>query len=246
MSTQGVQRGGNVYFYDTVLSPTVGTGLWENFPRLAILSDPSVGQEYLQNFLGVTPASNTIGGWTFTQATAGTVTLDATNGLKFDAGAVTANQGVNLQMTRVNHTPTASKGIWLEGSFKFTALTSLKIQFLFGFVTAQTACISGGAIATDSKVAFDGVTTTGVIQSDTTSAATVTNGTGFTIVNNTTYVLGIYATTTQASFYVNRVLVSTSTTNLPSVALAPTITVQANATVEPVVYVNWLRSGSLY
>lgn len=229
----------NLVFGDTGFRNANTTpGLWDDCPLLVYRSDPSYGKFVESNFLNTTIAASALGGWTTTTATSGAVTIDATRGLKVDAGAVTANQGVNLQMSQTPFTPTANKPIWLEANILFTALTSLKIQFLFGLVAAQTACIASGAIGTDDKAAFDFVGTTGVVQTDTTLSTVVTNGTGFTIVNSTAYKLGIKCTNASVSYWVNGVLVNT-TAAAPAAALAPTLCVQANATVQPIVFMSY-------
>lgn len=215
-------------------------GLWDDCPLLPFLSDPSYAISYETTFLGSTATSDAIGGWTTTKATSGAVTIDATKGLKIDAGAVTAGQGVNLQMIQTAFTPTTNKPIWMEGKILFGTLASLKIQFLFGLAAAQTALITSNAVGTDDKAAFDGVTTTGVITTDTTTA-TATTATGFTIVSATAYKLGMKLTPTACDFWVNGVKVGTSVATLPVAALAPSIVVQGNATVQPIAYLQWLR-----
>lgn len=248
-------KNGNEYQWDALLGvppstpyPTTSArSLWDAFPRQAVASDPGYGQLYRLNSQGVTFASNTIPGWTFTQATSGTITLDTAKGVKFDTGAVTAGQGVNWQQTYVNGIIATNKNIWLEAQFNFTALTSLKLQFLFGLAVAGTTLITGNAVGTESKIAFDCVTTTGAVLCDVNTSGTNTTAAAFTIANSGTYVLGIIATTTQCLFFVNRILVQTITTNIPAnVALTPSIVLQGNATVEPIVFMPWLQYGSLY
>jgi hypothetical protein len=231
----------NLIARDTSLSPTLGTSMWESCPLLALRQDPSVGTILEQNFLGVTPATNAIPGWTTTTATSGAVTLDAVKGLKIDAGAVTAGQGVNIQLTSTPFTVAAGKPVWMEASVRFESLTSLKIQFLFGLAAIQTALITSNAVGTDDKIAFDGVTTAGTIVGDVTASTTSGTTTGLTLVNTTSYKLGIYAQTTGVIFYVNGAQVgSTVTANIPTAALSPSFVVQANATVQPLVYVRRL------
>ncbi len=243
MAVRGKYASGNLFFRDTVNSPTVGSSMWENFPWTVFYSDPSVITHLDQQFMGTTPASDAIGGWTTTKVTTGAVTLDAVKGLKVDSGAVTATQGVNLQLTRTPFTIAANKPVWIEGKIRFEGQASLKIQFLFGLAAAQSALIATSAVGTDDKVAFDGVVTNGVILSDACTASTAGTGTGFTIANNTAYKLGIFATTTKADFWVNGVIVKSLTANIPTAALAPSLVVQANATVQPICYVDWIRAA---
>ena len=241
MATKAAFKSQNLFFRDTVLSPAIGASLWENCPLLALRSDPSIGTLYEQNFLGVTPSSDAIPGWTTTKVTSGAVTLDAIKGLSIDSGAVTAAQGMQMQLTSTAVTIASGKPVWLEASIRFEGQSSLKIQFLFGLCAIDTTLIAASAVDTTEKAAFDGVTTTGVIVSDCTLAATSGTGTGFTIVNNTVFKLGIYATTTAVQFWVNGAVVKTLTANIPTAAMSPSIVVQANATVQPICLVRWLR-----
>ena len=230
----------NLIARDTALSPALGTSLWETCPLLALRSDPSVGTIFDHNFLTVTPATNAIPGWTTTTATSGAVTLDAALGLKIDSGATTANQGVNLQLTSTPFTVAAGKPVWFEGQVKITGISGLKIQFLFGLAAIKTTLIATGAVGTDDKIAFDGVTSTGVLTSDCCSSSTSGTGTGVTVANNGIYKLGFYATSTNVDFWVNGVKVSSLTANIPTSALAPSIVVQSNGTTQPIVYLKRL------
>lgn len=232
---------GNLCFRDTTISPALGASLWEDCPLLPMVSDPAIGTILDENFLRVTPSSNAIPGWLTTLATSGAVTLDATKGLKIDAGAVTANQGVNLQLTSNRFAVAANKPVWFEARVRFENLATPNVQFLLGLAAIQTALISAGAVGTHDKIAFDGVTTTGAIASDCRASGTQTTGGGLTFANNTTYKLGFKATTTEVKFWVNGSVVATIATNIPSAALAPAIVVQANAVAQPNVFLERLR-----
>lgn len=236
----------NWQFYDDVLSAAQGSSLWETCPLNALRDDPALGAVYREEWLGVTPASSVIPGWTTTQATSGTVTVDTAKGLKVEAGAVTAGQGINLQMNRLAFTIAANKPVWLEASVRFEGMTSLKIQFLFGLAVAGTTLITSNAIGTDEKAAFAAVVTNGVILSNATLSATAGTGTGFTIANNTTFKLGIYATSSAIQYWVNGAVVATLTANIPTAPLSPAIVVQGNATVTPAVYFKNLMVAGFY
>jgi hypothetical protein len=236
---------GNLHYRQDQFSPAEGASLWEDFPALVALAEPSLFTILEENFLKVTPSANAIPGWTTTTATSGAVTLDATKGLKIDAGATTANQGVNLQLSSNRFTVAAGKPVWFEGRVRFEGLSSLKIQFGFGLAAIQTAIITGGAVGTDDKIAFDGATTAGTIVSDACASATSGTGTGFTIANNTTYKLGFVAQTNRVDFWVNGAVVQSLTSNIPTSALAPFITVKANGTVQPVCYLERLKAAGL-
>lgn len=237
----------NLLWRDTALSPALGTSLWETCPILAIESDRFVGSHYFEDFLAATIASNTIGGWVYTSVTSGSITLSTTaaNGVALiSAGAVTANQGSTWQMAQPSWTVGTTKRFWAETSLQFSGLlTTPKVQFAWGLAAAgSTALITGGALDTTKDfIGFAGVTTTGVILSNCNASSAATTGTGLTIADATTYRLGIAASPTSVSFYVNGLVVSTITTNIPAGALAPIYVVQGNATVTAVANVDYLR-----
>lgn len=232
----------NLVFKNSMASPT--TTLWDDCPYLADPNDPGYATHLDTEFINVTPSGNAIGGFTTTVATSGTVTMDAVSGLAISAGAATAGQGINLQMTRTPWYIATNRPVWMEAQVKFTGLTSLKIQFFVGLAEASTALITSNALADKNLLGFSGVVTDGTLSSVTqTAAASVTTGTGVVIANSTTYRLGLKATTSGVDYWVNNAKVATLATNIPasSVALAPAIVVQANASVTPVVYLQFLK-----
>lgn len=232
------------YYFETSSGILPGATIWEQAPTAAYYSDPGGFIELFQDFLQTTAASNTVPGWTFTQATSGTIVQDTANpsgALTLSAGAVTANQGVQIQLAQLPFKLHATLPTVFEARVKFTGLTSLKLQAFVGLCAAQTAIITGGAVGTDDKIGFSGVTTTGVLTGNTTAATVATTPTGLTLVNSTWYRLGFVATTTLVTFYVNGVAVSTSTTNIPTAALAPSVVLLANATVTPIMSLDYIR-----
>lgn len=237
----------NLIWRDTALSPALGQSLWESCPYLAIEADRLVGTGYTEDFTNQTIASNTIGGWVYTSVTSGSITLSTTaaNGVALiSAGAVTANQGSNWIMAQPSWTVGTTKRFWAETYLQFTGLsTTPKVQFAWGLAAAGTnALITAGAVDTTKDfIGFAGVSTTGVILSNTQASSTATTGAGFTIADSTFYRLGIAASPTSVSFYVNGLVVNTITTNIPAGALAPIYTVQGNGTVTCVANVDYLR-----
>jgi hypothetical protein len=246
MQVLGGYNYGVPWYYETALGPLPGASLWESAPSAVVHSDPSPLVYYNNDFLELTIASNTFGGWAFTAATSGSVAQDTTGSggiLKLDAGAVTANQGVNFQLNNVPFAVAAGKPVWYEARVKFTGLTSLKVQTFIGLAVTNTAIIAAGASADIDRIGFQGITTTGVLASATHSGAgNLTTGTGLTLVNSTWYRLGFLAQTTGVDFYVDGAKVGTTlATNIPTAALAPAFVCQANATVQPVLNVDYLR-----
>lgn len=233
------------WYYETTLGPLPGKSLWESCPAMLLHSDPSPLVYYHEDFVSLTIASNTFGGWTFTNATSGTVAQDTTNAggiLKLDSGATTANQGVNFQLNSVPFAVASGKPVWFEARVKFTGLTSLKVQTFVGLAVTNTAIIASGAAADIDRIGFGGVTTTGVLTSQTHSGSNnLTSGTGLTLVNNTWYTLGFFAQSGNVDFWVSGTKVASLTTNIPTAALAPSLVAQSNATVQPVLNVDYVR-----
>lgn len=235
------------YYYDLTIGPLPFASIWDQASIPAYFSDPFGFYHFHEDFDKLTIGTNTFGGWTFTSATSGSVVADTTdpNGaITISAGAVTAAQGVNFQFAQVPIKLHATVPTVFECKVKFGGLTSLKIQAFVGLCAIQTAIIASSAVGTDDKIGFAGVTTTGVLQSNTTASSTATTGTGVTIANSTSYRFGFVATTAKVSFFVNGSAagaVSSSTTNIPTSALAPSIVCQANATVTPTMTVDYIR-----
>lgn len=236
------------HYYDMTQGPLPGATLWDRFASATRHCDPYPVTWYDQDFVGVTPATNTINGWTVTVATSGTVTEDTTNpngAVAISAGAATAGQGVNWQMSGSPFKIAANKPVAFEVYGTFSGLsTTPKIQFFAGLAEQSTALITGNAMATKIRLGFQGVSTTGVLTSVARSDSTAVTGTGVTI-TNAAYRLGFYATSSQVDFYVNGAIVSSSTTQIPTTAVAPAIVMQANATVTPVFTVDYIRVAGL-
>ena len=244
MAVRATNRYGFPYYFDTVNGPLPGGSLWERFGSVVKQTEPQTLVVYDEDFLDVTIGTNTIPGWTFTAATSGAITQDTTNPggiMLISAGAATANQGVNWQLNSPAFKIAAGKPVAFEVYGKFTGLTNLKLQTFLGLTTISTAVIAAGAMATLDRVGFQGITTTGVLTSVARQTGTAVTGTGVTLVDATFYRLGFFATSTQIDFYVNGLIVSSLTTQIPTVAVAPTVVVQANATDTPVLALDRIR-----
>jgi len=242
-STASSFRYGIPYYYEPTAGVLPGSTVWEQSGLPFYFADPGAWVRFHEDFEKITIASNTFGGFTFTSATSGSVAADATvpNGvIKIDAGAVTAGQGVNFQCNQIPVKLHATLPTVFEARVKFTALTSLKVQALVGLAAIQTALITSNAVGTDDKIAFTAVTTSGAVLYNTTASSTATTGAALTLVNATYYRFGIVATTSLVTFYVNGVSVGSSSTNIPTAALSPSFTCQANATVQPVMHVDYV------
>ncbi len=246
MAVTGSYVAGVPVYYDPAVGPQPGAGIWSDCPLPAYYTNPTGFVYYYNDFTELTIGTNTIPGWAFTAATSGSNVADTTNPngvLKLSAGAVTAGQGVNWQLNQVAFKVASAKPVWYETRLRVTGLsTTPKVQLFAGLAVTSTALIASNTIADVDMIAFQGISTTGVILGTTHSGAgLVTTGTGVTIATDVWYRLAFKATTTSVAFYVDDVLKSTSTTNIPTVAMAPAFVMQANATVTPVMEVDFVR-----
>jgi hypothetical protein len=242
MATEVFYKGRQRLYRSTAESPVKGRSVWERLSVLPHMQDPATRVLFRQDFDQLTIASNTINGWTFTNATSGTITqvTNASNGIvNINAGAATANQGVNWQLNAPVIQLHATRPTILEARVRFTGLTNLRVQALFGMFAISTALIASGAVANVKGLGFAGVTTTGVLAARTYDAS-AGSGTGLTVANSTWYRLGIVATTALAEFFVDGVRVSSITSQIPTDPLAPAFVCQANGTDTPVMQVDYV------
>lgn len=244
MATRNTYKFGKSWFYDPDMGQVDGASLWQRAGMIVHSNDPHPMVASRQDFDQSAIASNTIGGWTATIATSGTITKDTTNpnGVALiTAGAATAGQGVNWQLDNPALKISSGKPVAFEVYLKFTGLTNLKIQTFIGLATAgTTALISSNAVTAVDRIGFQGVTTTGVLTSVCRGGGTAVTGTGLTVVNSTFYRLGFFATSSQVDFYVNGAIVSSLTSQIPTGALAPIIVCQANATDTAAMSLDWM------
>lgn len=239
MGTQGFTHGnGRASHYDPLINPTHTTGLWKSCPLLEYEFDQSIGVYFNEPF-GTYDASND---WTLTQATSGTAAISTTapGALLINAGATTANQGVNLQRLKQAIIPAANKSIWAEWSVLLTATTPpvTKAQLFVGLAASDTTIIASGSQSTNNRIGWQieaaGVLTT-VFTCD--KAGTATTKTGPTLVPATAIRLGFYydgvADTVQQ--FVNGVASQTAvaTANIAKLVMFPSYVCQSDGTDQP-------------
>lgn len=240
---------GRCSVYDPTLSTAYTTGLWQNCPLWEQLFDPSIGVLWDYNATAYDAAATT-GDWTLTQATSGTAATSTTapGALLIDAGAVTDNQGVNLQNLKAGFVPAANKSIWMEADFSITAATPpvTRLQLFVGLAASDSSIIAAGAQTTNNRIGWqilDGGLLVTTFTCD--KAGTATTKTGPTLVDATRIKLGFFydgaADTVQQ--YVNGVASQTAvaTANIPKLVVYPSIVVQADATDRPTMLLRTFR-----
>jgi hypothetical protein len=217
-----------------------GPGLWASCPLLAILSDPTVGYQFFDHFMGIDKAADS---WIATQATSGTATAGVLAGgtVALSAGAATDNQGIQLQLAGGAFVPAASKHIWFECRLRQSQLAS---QFYAGLAVIDTSLIAAGALAHTDSIGFSSVTDDGVLLANTRAASASTTSSAHTLVADTFVRLGFVVNgVTSVTFYVNGTATATThTANIPSAAvLTPSFVCQATGSGTPILSVDYVR-----
>lgn len=223
-------------------------GVWANAPLIERLFDQSLATWVDEQFVGYDPQTG--GEWTLTQATAGTATISTAvpGALLLDAGATTANQGVNLQRLTTAFIPAANKSIWAEFYVTLTATTPpvTKAQLFIGLAASDTTIFASGAQTTNNRIGWQ-IQTTELLTATFTcdKAGTGTTKTGPTLVAATAIKLGfrydgVADTIVQ---YVNGVATGTAvaTANIAKVVMYPSFVCQSDGTDRPNLIVQGFR-----
>jgi hypothetical protein len=208
---------------------------------------PDVEVGFLDDFM-----HDSDGKWVETQATSGTVVQgDYEYGMAtFDAGATTADQGMQRQLEGEMFLPAAGRTIYFEARVKPTNIAN---QFFVGLAVEDTSVFAAGENSTANHIGFEMGTTSiaadatqwgfyaekagtrnaaqSILTGALTSAAWVTLG--FKVVGlNTVYV------------YVNNALIDSTTltsTEIPVTEMTPTIVCQAEGTTQPTLDVDFVK-----
>ena len=168
------------------------------------------------------------GRYTFTDITpvgsaATMALLDAENGVvRIATVSTTAGEGGQFQNgTTTGECVVASAGnvIWFEAQVKATTITTNGPDFFLGLCVADTTILTPGtpAALTAQSIGFTSLTKDRILLAGCKDGTALTTGTGATIVDGTYVKLGfkVYGTT-KVEFFVNGVLVSTITANIPT------------------------------
>jgi hypothetical protein len=217
-----------------------------NFVNYAGALAPNTNKfEFFEDF-GAGSNITATGGLVITNATSGTAALGSAENGTFilTAGATTDGQGVNVQFTAAGVTPTSGRRIEFECLItSFTA--GISAELAFGLAVADTTLIASDAI-TNKFVGFgqlggdDGVLDY-IANNDTDQTTAHTTTAGDLLVVATSYRLGfVIQGTDSVDFYVNGNFKASHSTNIPTVALFPTMVVQANGGANNVANVDYI------
>jgi hypothetical protein len=219
------QMGPQAQTYDDQLSPSVGASVWDSAPQCAMMRDMLAGSEFMDDFIGLVKAADA---WILSTVTSGTATAGSLAGgtAALNAGATTANQGVELQRAGGHFLTATGKHMWFECRFKVNVLAA---QIMCGLANITTTVFAAGAISATDIIGYTSLTGDGVMLQNTRASGTGTTNTGPTLVAATYIRLGFTVVdNTTVTFYVNGVAQATKqTTNIPSASLAPVFVLKA-------------------
>lgn len=249
--TQAYSRNRNVTFRDRTSSRAKGLSLWETCPYLAYLCDREIGYEYFDDF---TTFGASTGGWVTTNFTSGTAVVAdmAGGGVTMDAGAATADQGVQIQLKGEAWLPATGKDMWYETTLAMTFPT--KIQLFAGIGEHDTTIFATGENSMANHIGFEmgatvqGGASAGFIQFYGEKAGT--RGTVADAIEVTSAVemnLGFFVDgVTSVTPYINGVAgTALATANIPVAAMCLTFACLSEGTSQPVLTVNRVRAFQL-
>lgn len=227
----------NMYFKDSAWGTQEGVSIWHQAPVLAALSTPGDYGFDWEDFNNLNPT--TAETWTATTVGTGTYTLSAvTPGgvllLTTSAASSDANQLQKLGCYNLH----ATKKLYAEWYIAVDTLTS--VQLHVGLSVTDTSLAASDP--TDG-IYFSKDSADNNIDAVTSASSTSTDTDTTSDIAAATFVrLGMIATTASVGFYVDGVLKTTSTTNIPgaSVDLRPSISILTASAAAKVLSVDYM------
>lgn len=228
--------------------------LWRGCPSIEeLLVGPRFGYHFFDQFLFYDGAGT--GRWVETQATSGSVEQgDAAGGIiTMDAGATTADQGIQIQLAGESFLPaTGGKELWYEACL---AITNTSNQFFAGLAVEDTTVFASGENSTANHLGFEmnattiasdagdvmffgekaGTRNTAINVGTPDSGATNFNKYGFHVYEDK----GVLVCDVFFNNAKNATQIAAA--NIPLSEMTPTFVCQAEGTTQPVVTVDWVR-----
>lgn len=200
-------------------------GLREWFSNAPSDMDPDY-IKFCDDFIS-NPGSTNNDTWTAVTDTGATITQAASavgGAVVFTASATAgAANGTSLQVTKENFKAASGKTIWFETKLKVGTAASTDLWVGLSQVFTTAAANAKGNIA---RIGFElsGSSASLICVTQSGSATRTTPTQSNTVVDSTDITLGFRVDqTAQVGFYVNRSLVATATTNIPTVTLTPSV-----------------------
>jgi hypothetical protein len=186
--------------------------------------------------------------WVLTQATAGTVALDAAakgGVLLLDCNSTTNNQGVQIQLGgaagSASFIASAASKIYFEARVKIADIGSTTCQMFVGLAEVDTSVLASAANTTANHIGFEAINTTAMgIHSEKAGTRSSTAAV-HTVVDDTYVKLGFVVDgVTKITPYVNGIAQTAITSNIPIVGMTPSLVCHSSGTTDPIVHVDWV------
>jgi len=238
---------GNKFYEDANVSPT--NTMWETCPLLAIQNDPTIAFQWFEDFNHFTTTQR---GLTSVLTNTGAAAAYGTEmggilEIQTSDGTVADNDESYVGSTTPFILPGAGQDIWAEFRVKFVEANTDDANIIVGLSSLYSANMlldnGAGPAANYSGALFykvDGGTVWNCETSTTTSQTTITS-----VATRRSGVwtrLGIHITgTSKADFYIDGVLVATSSTYLPAAVMGILMGVKNGTTTEESLLVDFFR-----
>ena len=186
--------------------------------------------------------------WVLTQATAGTVALDAAakgGVLLLDCNSTTNNQGVQIQLGgaagSASFIASAASKIYFEARVKIADIGSTTCQMFVGLAVVDTSVFASAANSTANHIGFEAINTTAMgIHSEKAGTRSSTAAV-HTVVDDDYVKLGFVVDgLTKITPYVNGVAQTAITSNIPIVGMTPSFVCHSSGTTDPILHVDWV------
>lgn len=228
------------------LSPTV----WSQAPLTEISNGGlTEGFGFIDDFLAFDDASYR---WVLTQDSAGTAAMDAAakgGVLLLDSGGTTNNQGIQIQMGgaagAASFIPNASAKIYFEARVKIADIGtsgSATGNMVVGLASVDTTVLASGANSALDHIVFEHLDDDSEVDFHSEKAGSRDSSTELhTLVDDDYVKLGfIVDGLTSITPYVNGVAKTAHTTQIPIVAMTPTLVCHSAGTTDPILHVDWV------
>ena len=186
--------------------------------------------------------------WVLTQATAGTVALDAAakgGVLLLDCNSTTNNQGVQIQLGgaagAASFIASAASKIYFEARVKIADIGSTTCQMFVGLAVVDTSVFASAANSTANHIGFEAINTTAMGIHSEKAGSRSSTASVHTVVDDDYVKLGFVVDgLTKITPYVNGVAQTAITTNIPIVAMTPSFVCHSSGTTDPILHVDWV------
>lgn len=236
--------------------------IWDSCPLLQIMLNPAKGWAWLTDFIGpnslLAGGSTDTHGWDFTLASSGTFGQSESlieGALSIAAGAVTAGQGIQLQLKHLPIILAASVTTYFEARVKSNAMSGADLSQTFvGLREADNAIMASNIYTTgaadNSGIGFYQDSGGTINKMDTTAqkdaGAPELGSDLVTVFDDTNYhTLGMLIDgVTSVKYFADGVLIKTmaTTAKLPDgITLFPSLVCQSDGTVSATLDIDWMR-----